>query len=637
MDTFGTIDAYIKGKFNGKRIRTKAVTARNDVCAMEQEFWLPIQWPLASDRFLLQLYDEDKVVDEIVGSMYFSLKKLIAEGSVPGGKFFWHNMYGAPTGYSGGNCDLMNEQPELGSAWKGRILMQIESEDAKHPERKEQALEDNIKQQAIQLGFFEDHEYEVIGEVGMGISLPSNSNKYKIKVCIGDFELMTSDPKEHKAGYNRWSERFPKTIFKATYPTIEQMENIFVYLMSGNTPICYWKGKVSEFTDPNPKYRWLIMKNDKAIGKVNEDHEAGMVQFKFSINAKHINGAVDFKQHDAWAKNPPRRLGSKKIRCFIFQCRDIPSADADGSSDSYISVWNPEGEAYKTRTIEDSLNPIYFETIEMLYDMADMETAPPIIFNIWDHDADLLDSSDDFLGRAVIYLKDASTNLTNMMNEDEAACNEVPKPIWHDIRVGFDESTPACGQVLCSFVVARDDFDFTTPAKYLRLSDYVPTKEYDLDINVLGLRQLESFGLMPIKKPFIKFAVKSLLPPEKAQAVTNVSTDPNACGPNPNINTMLTFNVQLPTEELYCPALACDCYDYVFMGFSQPLIGTFTIPVGAIKTKIENKRVEDLAICDEILAFLTAQIQKSGEEMQEQARSRSRSTSQMSADAQQRM
>lgn len=60
---------------------------------------------------------------EIVGSMYFSLKKLIAEGAVENGKFFWHNMYGAPEGYMGKTCDLMNEQPELGSAWKGRILM----------------------------------------------------------------------------------------------------------------------------------------------------------------------------------------------------------------------------------------------------------------------------------------------------------------------------------------------------------------------------------------------------------------------------------------------------------------------------------------------------------------------------------
>ncbi len=147
----------------------------------------------------------------------------------------------------------------------------------------------------------------------------------------------------------------------------------------------------------------------------------------------------------------------------------------------------------------------------------------------------------------------------------------------------------------------------------------MPTKEYDLELNVLGLRQLESFGLMPIKKPFIRFRIKSLLPPDKAQAVTNVSTDPNACGPNPNINTMLTFNVQLPIEELYCPSLACDCYDYVFMGFSQPLIGTFSIPVGAIKTKTEARRKEAIAVCDEVLGFLRSQIQKSDSDLNNEA------------------
>ena len=31
---------------------------------------------------------------------------------------------------------------------------------------------------------------------------------------------------------------------------------------------------------------------------------------------------------------------------------------------------------------------------------------------------------------------------------------------------------------------------------------------------------------------------------------------------------MLTFNVELPVEELYCPSLGCDVYDYVYMGLS---------------------------------------------------------------------
>ena len=292
------------------------------------------------------------------------------------------------------------------------------------------------------------------------------------------------------------------------------MDNIFIYLLDGSTPICFWKGIVADFTNSDPKYQWITFKNDKAIGKVSEDHEAGMLQIKLSINNKTENGSVDFKAFDAWKKPPPRRLGSKKIRCFIFQSRDIPAADEDGASDSYISVWNPSNEDLRTRMIEDSVNPIYYETIEMLYDFSDLESAPPIILNVWDHDDALLDSTDDFLGRAIINLQDASTNLE--FGDDESKFNEVPKPIWHDIRFGFDKSTPACGQILCSFVVARDDFDFQTPVKYIKLSTYVPTKEYDLDINVLGLRQLESFGLMPIKKPFVKFRVKSLLPPEKA-------------------------------------------------------------------------------------------------------------------------
>ena len=34
-------------------------------------------------------------------------------------------MYGAPLGKSGSAADNMNANPELGTAWKGRILFQI--------------------------------------------------------------------------------------------------------------------------------------------------------------------------------------------------------------------------------------------------------------------------------------------------------------------------------------------------------------------------------------------------------------------------------------------------------------------------------------------------------------------------------
>jgi hypothetical protein len=189
--------------------------------------------------------------------------------------------------------------------------------------------------------------------------------------------------------------------------------------------------------------------------------------------------------------------------------------------------------------------------------------------NIWDRDKGFIGGeSFDFLGRCTVHFKDAATNLKSLTIDEKTKNNEIPKPTWHDIKMGFDDSLPASGQILCSFAIVPDDFDFETPTKYLRLQEKIPTKEYNLEINILGLRELESCGFIPVKKPYIRFRVKSLLPPEKAQAVTNIDTDPNAPGANPNINTTLTFSVQLPVEDLYCPSLGCDVFDYVFSGMT---------------------------------------------------------------------
>ena len=122
--------------------------------------------------------------------------------------------------------------------------------------------------------------------------------------------------------------------------------------------------------------------------------------------------------------------------------------------------------------------------------------------------------------------------------------------------------------MLVSFSIVEDDYMFKVPITYLKLTDQIEYKSFSVDLNVLGLRELESFGLLPVKKPFIKFNLRSLLPPEKAMAVTNIKTSPNAPGPNPNINTVISFQIDLPVNPLFCPKLQCDVFDYVFKGLT---------------------------------------------------------------------
>lgn len=134
--------------------------------------------------------------------------------------------------------------------------------------------------------------------------------------------------------------------------------------------------------------------------------------------------------------------------------------------------------------------------------------------------------------------------------------------------MGFSENEPSIGEILCSFSLVADDYTFKVPTEYMDLTEHLEFKEYNIDINVLGLRNLQSFGLLPVKKPFIKFNLRSLLPPEQAKAVTNVKTNPGDTGANPNINTTVTFTMKLPSSGLFCPKLSCDVYDYVFKGLN---------------------------------------------------------------------
>ena len=120
--------------------------------------------------------------------------------------------------------------------------------------------------------------------------------------------------------------------------------------MDGDKPVCYWRGLAKDFTEKNPAFQWIILKADRAIGKVKNDYDAGMISMRMSIfnkgpsTAEFPDGAIesDLKEQQAWKTKPGARSTAKNIRIFLFQCADIPSADKDGVSDCFIEVWNPD-------------------------------------------------------------------------------------------------------------------------------------------------------------------------------------------------------------------------------------------------------------------------------------------------------
>ncbi len=220
----------------------------------------------------------------------------------------------------------------------------------------------------------------------------------------------------------------------------------------------------------------------------------------------------------------------------------------------------------------------------------------PFVCDIYDKDA----LSADFIARTLIPIKDAAISYDA----------SFPTPKWHKCKL--TPTSPPQGEILISFSVVEFDYKFPTPYQKVNLAALVQREEFEIEINILGLRDLQSTGILPVKKAFIVFNLKSLVPPDVGTALENIKTQPNSPGPNPTINTMIKFLVPLPVDKLYQPRMLCTVNDYIFKGFNQPLLGSFIIPVGDLIDDLADERRRETQAIAEVLEELENIIQGRG-------------------------
>lgn len=168
------------------------------------------------------------------------------------GRFFWKNVYGAPMDKTNKAAQNMNENPELGSFWKGRILMQVFAVKTEKPVYKVLALNEADCEYSRQ--FMEVRKFRFMVQVNSAIALPVDDTKYEIAVRIADKEITTGEAVFNKGSYNRFNYRSDVDIamFEGPYLNIEDIGSVFVYLkkkfkIGGVKNICYYRGHSSEF------------------------------------------------------------------------------------------------------------------------------------------------------------------------------------------------------------------------------------------------------------------------------------------------------------------------------------------------------------------------------------------------------
>ena len=120
--------------------------------------------------------------------------------------------------------------------------------------------------------------------------------------------------------------------------------------------------------------------------------------------------------------------------------------------------------------------------------------------------------------------------------------------------------------------------------------------------------------MLPVRKAFIRFNLRSMVPRHKSMALKNLRTEPKESGSSPNLNTCIQFSADLPTDPLYCPSLACDVFDQICKGLSQPKIGSFSIPIGEIMYEEVQNRIRMMECAQNIFVALNQAFQNAQEQ-----------------------
>jgi hypothetical protein len=157
----------------------------------------------------------------------------------------------------------------------------------------------------------------------------------------------------------------PEMIIRAP-DNFEDIYDVIIYLAFDDKPgskICFKRIKAADLMDVNGK-KWeidnFLLEEDKSMDRLDDEQFPGIIQARLKIYSKDIEDdfpADLFKSQDTYV--------DYLLHIHLYMGRDFPPADETGAADPFI-VARCQGKKAKSRVKYETLNPGFFETLEMV-------------------------------------------------------------------------------------------------------------------------------------------------------------------------------------------------------------------------------------------------------------------------------
>ena len=622
-------DGYLEVKYLGISKSTQVVSMKNEIILWNEIIELPVPQPIISQKVTFIMKDKSK---NIVGSFLININDII-EGKYE--NLTCVNIYGtlkAADNSKGGK--MMNENPEIGSRWKGRIYLKINCKDVDYPTAGVQKITDiELINSINNLG--RKYLWSLYVKLYSVSFLPTENGTYEIKMSVQENSEIFAG-KEAESRHIDWNICKSFAIQSFT-PNLEELPDLIIYLTQKEKEICFQRIKLAKF-HLNDDIFVIKLYPEPCVGKIKEIFLSGIVKVKIKL----FNRVLDPKEKcDTTAFKDGDEFGAKNIKmginnilqggeempsigdnedlekmldnnniqneekvnllnknkgefkfytvvACVYMSRYLIAGDSTGLSDPYCII-TINGEKRETSIKNKCVNGIWneklvFDTVS--FDYKEQSTWPAMLITIMDKDI----TSSDMLGYSYIWLTDTNYSY-NVFKKI--------KPKWHQLFL--KKSNRAQGQILLSFFI----FDNEHRNEIKKIQIEPETIPFNVEINALGLRDLKPLSFIKIKKPYISFDLNSInVSTRNGENLQPVTTMPNDVGANPNINSVIKFMVNLPKEEIFIPEFQCDVYDHVLGGLSKRILGIFLVDLKQIISETKRHYKEEYEEAERVIKLL---------------------------------
>lgn len=479
-------DGFITMNFLGKKLSTSTRQMKGNVIIWNEAISIPLMLPLTSDKMVFVMYDEDTVGNDIVGSFEISANQII-DGLWKKPRYI--AIYGAPVNCSGENTNLMNENPEIGSNWKGRVLIQIESKETEEPKMGISPIAQENPILQIVGSLRREALWQIKIEVIDVLFLPWEDSS--ISLVFGLEEHVTISPQRTIKKWNirKWKLKRKITFYNSSYD-YQDVSDLMIYLCKGKDtgvkdrivfqripPKEIYKNKdtlvLKLIPDPSVgavsesrillkvKINLECMNSEQNIKKEDidqdeeDDEEADDEQVMAKAEVEDSDSDMDLdaefadykKKYEKKKNKIATKVGLKKshtVICNVFMSKEFVSGDSGGTSDLYVKVGIHE-QTRQTTVKYDLVNAVWNESLifpALIFDKEDKSKWPIAYITV--HDKDPL--QDDLLGYSYVWLCNSSHQFNSL---------EKLTPKWHQFNL--PTSNRPQGQLLMSFFILDDD------------------------------------------------------------------------------------------------------------------------------------------------------------------------------------